>query len=674
MDVAYRALLHSAIASRVLLPLAEFQAGNAEALYRGIMNIDWSKHFTVDRSIAIESDLVLSTLDHSHFTSLKVKDAIIDQFRERTGQRPNIDPKNPDIRLHLFIYQDLARISLDLSGQGLHRRGYRAKHAQAPLKENLAAALLWKAGWPQLAQEGAAFVDPFCGSGTLCIEAYLIASKTPPNWHREQWGFKQWLGHDESLWEQVRSEAKAQIVQKKLPIQGYDTDPEAIRQARESLDMLGLSGKLHFERAQAEDFRLPPTWKNKQGLILCNPPYGHRIGDEEGLLELHQEFGRRLQSEAIGWHLGLFTADAQYSFAIGFKTTKSNAFYNGSLECKLYQFDLLEENIYIRKKEKNFWKDHQPAEEVQSFVNRLKKNQQKLKGWLQEEEISCYRIYDKDLPEYGFAIDIYEESCLAFEYEAPEEIEPQVARQRRLDVLASLAPALDLEPEQIFYKERKSQKGSNQYERHLPKGEERVVWEDGLRFAVDLTSYLDTGIFLDSRKIRQWIGESVKGKNFLNLFSYTCTASVYAAAGGAAQIVSVDLSQTYLNWGKRNFELNNINPDHSDFIRSDVLRWLERAEPGYDVILLDPPSFSNSKKMEESLDIQEDHPQLIQQAAGLLNPGGKLYFVTNKRGLKLQMEKLWGLQITEQTHESLPRDFTQGVGAAIHQCWLIERK
>ncbi len=673
LAAGYTACLHSFIANRVFLPLSEFPAATPEELYEGVKRIPWEKHLDAQASLAIEADLSDSNLTHSHFAALKSKDALVDYFREKTGQRPRIEKKDPDIRLHLFIHQNQARLSLDFSGHSLHFRGYRPKGVDAPLKENLAAALLFKMGWPQLAQAGAAFIDPFCGSGTLCIEAYMIAAKLPPAWGRVHWGFQRWKGHDESLWQKTRLQAKQKIKLLPYPILGLDINPLALRQARASADALGISGKLSFEREAAEEFRLPQKMRQMKGLILGNPPYGERLGDEEDLFHLHQSLGQALKSSAQGWRFGLFTPREDLAFALGIRADKSNRFYNGAIECRLFQFTI-DPSRELKEKNKlqppRFWTGHTPSPEATALANRLRKNLKKLKTWKTQNKIECYRLYNKDLPEYSFALDIYGKDCLAFEYEPPPEIDPSTAKGRRYDFLASLAPALGFTAENIFYKERKSQKGRGQYEKNQEWSEKRTVTEGGLRFEIDLLRYLDTGLFLDSRSIRQWIFQEAKGKRFLNLFSYSCTASVYATAGGAAQCVSLDLNPHYLEWGQRNFTLNHLDPHRHAFIATDVLTWLNSAQGGYDLILLDPPSFSNSKKMQKNLDIQTDHPRLIQAAANLLTEQGKLYFMTNKRGFKLKNEALKGLR-TIQRKDSLPLDF-QG-GRPIHQLWEITR-
>jgi 23S rRNA (guanine2445-N2)-methyltransferase / 23S rRNA (guanine2069-N7)-methyltransferase len=303
------------------------------------------------------------------------------------------------------------------------------------------------------------------------------------------------------------------------------------------------------------------------------------------------------------------------------------------------------------------------------FANRLRKNLRNLGRWARQNDIACYRLYDADLPEYAVAVDLYERWVHVQEYEAPTTIDPQKAESRLRDVLAVLPTVLEVPAENVFLKVRRRQKGTSQYQKFDRRGEFHEVHEGGCRFLVNFTDYLDTGLFLDHRPTRQLLRELAPGKHFLNLFAYTGAATVYAAAGGARATTTVDLSQVYLDWAQRNLALNGFSGAQHELVRADCLEWLQRERRRFDLIFLDPPTFSTSKRMEATFDVQRDHVPLLRTAAGLLAPGGVLIFSNNNRRFKMNRESLPELQIEEITRQTIPRDFERN--PRIHTCWRI---
>lgn len=675
---AYRLCLHTRVAARVLMPLVEFPAPNEDALYEGTRSLDWLAHFSPAHSIAIEANLTGSLLRNSHYAALKVKDAIVDQFKEKTGRRPDVDTKYPDIRLNLFVERDKATLSLDLSGTGLHQRGYRLKSGKAPIRENLAAALLYKADWPRIAQEGGVFLDPFCGTGTILIEAYLMAAKIAPGLHRKHWGFLEWRGHDSSAWEELLQEArdrKEEALTEKYQIFGFDEDYWALDQCRQSLDLLGLTGKIHIEKNDLEHF--PKPKKGRMGLVCTNPPYGQRLGTAEEVQDLYTALGRRMKENYQGWKLAMILAEPQWAMGMQLRAKKKNKFFNGPIECEFLQFDV-EQEYFVTAPPKDHlrpWLTHQASEEALAFANRIKKNQKRLKGFLKGQTVTCYRIYDRDLPEYALAVDVYEEHLVVYEYQAPKTIDPKKAKLRLLDALAVLPEAMGMDPKKMILKTRKSQKGSDQYEKLAEEKNFHQVQEGGLTFLVNFTDYLDVGLFLDHRSIRALIGKKAQGKRFLNLFCYTASATVYAAEGGARSSLSLDLSKTYTKWAQENLKANDLFSREHWIERADCLKWLQeesrQGKEKFDLIFMDPPSFSNSKSMEGVLDIQRDHVKLIRQATKLLAKGGELIFSCNLRGFKLDKAALEDLVVVDLTAETMPLDFKQN--GKIHQAYLIQK-
>ena len=699
LGMAYRVCLWSRVANRVLLTLHRFPAASPEALYSGIRTIDWTDHMSSLATLAVDFHCLHSTMRHSHYGALKVKDAIVDQFREACGERPNIDREQPDIRVNVFLEHDVAHVSLDLSGESLHRRGYRVETVAAPLKENLAAAVLLRAGWPAMARSGNAFLDPMCGSGTLPIEAALMAADCAPGLLRAYFGFLGWKKHDAQAWVALRAEAeqrRAAGLEQTPPIIGYDADRRAVRAALANVERAGLAGVVHIERKELTEARPVGGEKGKAGLIVVNPPYGERMGSTNDAAELYTRFGETLKASFQGWQAVVLAGNSELGFRFGIRSRKPFTFYNGAIECCLLDFDVDPARFFTPKMMvagPDERRDERlsaimtkvretkriPAGGAEMLANRLRKNIKNLGRWARRQGVSCYRLYDADLPEYAFAIDLYQGEKTwvhVQEYQAPSSIDAAKAEARLADAVAVIIEVLEVPVEQVYLKVRRKQKGRAQYERRGAAGRLHEVAENGCRFLVNFEDYLDTGLFLDHRITREMIGQLAHGKRFLNLFAYTGTATVYAARGGACATTSVDLSNTYLEWARRNMELNGFAGDKHQFIQADCMAWPENAPQQtrmnrYDLIFLDPPTFSNSKGMRGAFDVQRDHPALITKAARLLEPGGLLIFSTNFRRFKFNAEALGGLTSEEMTRRTIPQDFARN--PKIHSCWRISK-
>jgi 23S rRNA (guanine2445-N2)-methyltransferase / 23S rRNA (guanine2069-N7)-methyltransferase len=681
LESAYRACLWSRTASRILMPLATFPAATPEQLYEGVGAIDWAEHVSSSGTIAIDFGGASSGITHTHFGALKTKDAIVDQFRARSGERPSINVDQPDVRIDVRLDRDRATLSLDLSGESLHRRAYRARGVAAPLKENLAAAVLLRAGWPAIAAAGGDFVDPLCGSGTLVIEAALIALDIAPGSMRSHFGFIGWRGHDRTLWRSLIEEARerrAASSDARIVLRGYDSDAGAIRAALENAERARLKGRVHFERRELAELR---NEGGESGLLATNPPYGERIGDEAKLQELYALLGAKLREHFVGWHAAVLTGNPPVAKALGINARRSHTLFNGRIECRLLRFDLNAGQLATRER-----KAPPDAAELrarpgaQMFENRLRKNWKQLGDWARRENIDCFRIYDADMPEYAFAIDHYADGsgrrwAVVQEYAAPKSIDPQAARSRRREALAVIPHVLELPPEHFFFRERRRQTGGGQYEKVAQEREFAVVREHPYRFAVNFTDYLDTGLFLDHRLTRRHVGKLAKDRRFLNLFAYTGTATVYAAGGGASSSTTVDMSRTYLEWAKRNLALNDLAGAQHGFVQADCLTWLqEQGERTrrYDLMFIDPPTHSRSKRMEEDFDVQRDHVRLLSLAAKLLAPDGVILFSNNYTRFKLDVAALERFDIQDLTRETLPKDFERN--PRIHTCHLLRAR
>ena len=674
---AYRACLWSRTANRILLRLGDFPAAAAEDLYQGAYALPWEEHLAPEGSLLVDFVASHSSITHTQFGAQKIKDAIVDRFRERYGVRPSVERQRPDLRINCYVLHDVARVSLDLAGDSLHRRGYREETVIAPLKENLAAALLLKAGWPEIAAAGGTLLDPLCGSGTLLIEAALLAADSAPGLARQYWGFLGWRQHDAARWAELLAEARgrrAAGMRGVPPILGYDRDPRAVRAAQINAGRAGVQSLVQVECRELS--RAKPPKASVPGLVMVNPPYGERLGGIQELEALYEQLGDVLKARFSGWRAAVFTSNPELGKRMGLRALKVNAFYNGALACKLLGF-AVEPAYFVdragaaaRAREKVL--QAALAGGADMFVNRLRKNLRHLGRWAKREGIGCYRLYDADIPEYAVAVDIYEQWVHVQEYEAPKSIDPERAQERLERIMAVIPTALEVPEERVFLKVRKRQKGLNQYQKQAQNGLFHEVREGPCRFWVNFSDYLDTGLFLDHRLTRRLLGELAQGRRFLNLFAYTGTATVYAALNGASATTSVDMSQTYLNWAQRNLALNGIGGRQHDLVRADCLEWLDAVRQQFGLIFLDPPTFSNSKRMADNFDVQRDHVQLIQQTARQLDKGGILIFSTNNRRFKMDREALAELAVEDITLKTIPRDFERN--PRIHQCWLIRAK
>ena len=675
LEVGYRTCLWSRTATRVLLSLGSLDATSSKSVYEAVKRIDWREHLAPGATLACDCSGGNESIRHTIYGSQLLKDAVCDNLRESTGERPNIRPERPDVLLHLHVEGPTALVSLDFSGESLHRRGYRSEGGRAPLKENVAAAVLLRAGWPQIAEAGGMLLDPMCGSGTFLTEGALIAADAAPAIDREYFGFLKWHGHDAALWARLRAEALARRSARGVRrcVMGSDIDPEAVRMAIANSAQAGVADWVHVEKRALSDLPRP---KAETGLIVANPPYGERLGAESGLPALYSELGAVLRDRFQGWQAAILTGNPPLARNLGIYAKRTHRVYNGTIECRLLRFDLNEASAQRPPEEVRADWSSRPG--AQMFANRLRKNLQRLDPWAAREHIDCFRVYDADMPEYAFAIDLYgRESRHVYvqEYAPPKSVNQESARERRREALAVLPEVLSVPLSQVHTRVRKPQKGADQYEKRDSAAERHAVQEGGLKFWVNFRDYLDTGLFLDHRIVRGMLRAWAKDADFLNLFCYTGSATVYAAAGGARSTVGVDLSNTYLDWAHENLLLNGFRGDNHQLYRADCLAWLEEHESSgarFDLIFLDPPTFSNSKRMEGVLDVQRDHVGMIRRSLKLLRPAGRLVFSTNYTRFKLDEGALGDLSIEDIGTATVPKDFERH--ARIHKCFVVRFK
>ena len=666
MALAYRACLWSRLASRILLPVLKIDDADSDSLYASAKEFPWEDHIDPRGTIAIDAHGTNEALRNSQFSAQRLKDAICDRLRELHDARPDIETRDPDVRVHLFVRGSIAQVSLDLSGSSLHQRGYRQGSNDAPLKENLAAALLIRAGWPTIAAAGGALMDPFAGSGTLLIEGALMAADIAPGLQREYFGFLGWKKFDPELWRGLREEAetRAKVGLSNEPLRYFGSDREAaiVGAARTNAQVAGVGSLIRFSHAPVEALQRPVGFD--AGLVLSNPPYGERMGDNSLLVDTYRAFGTQLHPAFEGWKAALITSEPELARATGLRAGKSYSFFNGAIECRLYCFEPGSAGAQWRAIDP----DRPLSEGAIGLKNRLQKNLKHNKARLAREGITCYRAYDADLPDYAAAIDVYEGWLHVQEYAAPKDIPEAIARRRFNELLRVASEVFEIPRERIAEKTRLKRGRLEQYTRQDEQNRFFVVQEGGLKFRVNLFDYLDTGLFLDHRPLRQRVRELARGKRFLNLFCYTGAVSVYAAAGGAISTVSVDLSNTYLDWAEENLALNELANPAQRLIQGDAVRFIEKDTGEYDLIYVDPPTFSNSKSADD-FDVQRDHVRLLKACAARLAPGGLILFSNNNRRFKIDSAALSELSISDVSKRTIPFDFARN--ERIHHCFEI---
>ncbi len=704
LEDVYRICLWSRLAEQVLVNVAHFQVlektqqDAREFFYQEIKQIPWEQLFSLEKTFRIDSSGEQSVFDDERFSALVFKDGVADRFRFHFEKRPDVERENPDVILNLHADGNHFYLQMNLAGERLHKRAYRKESVTAPLKETLAAALLRQMGWQRLYPELDFFLDPCCGSGTLVFEALMCAADIAPVYFRlsnesSSFSFENLLCHDEQSFQKLKQEIEqrkqaglTQVKASGLKFRAYDSDTEAVKACRKNLEAIGLQDYVHVERrAFAHMTALKKEGsQHSKGLMIANPPYGERLQEAEELKFLYRFLGERLRRDFPLWQVGVISSRVELLDALAFKEFSQARFYNGNLKCifrcsdiPLEEKSISETDYFLSKLELAENKVNEVDEKAKDFFNRIIKNLRNLKSWIKKTGVNQFRLYDADMPEFNLAIDAYQESDKAFmivyEYAAPKSVSEEQARARFNLALQTLRLLFELHREQIYIKTRRKQKGKAQYS---AKGEESramhliPVHEHDLTFLLNPTDYLDTGLFLDHRLIRQRIFEEARGKRFLNVFAYTASASVYAAAGGAKSTCSVDLSNNYLQWGRKNFLANGFSLDEHRTVSADVMKWLSDSKEQFDIIFIDPPTFSNTKKKGLMFDVQKDHEHLIELALKRLDAQGVVYFSTNFRRFEFSEKLSQQFNVKEISKETVSQDFSR---KQPHMTWCIRK-
>lgn len=676
-----RANLWLRSSDRALIELASFPAEDFDALFDQTKALAWEEWMTPDAAIPVRGRSRKSQLTSVPAVQRTVKKAIVERLQKKHGSE--LPETGAAVPVEISLVDDVASLDIDTSGHGLHRRGYRKLAAEAQLRETLAAALVQLSFW----KNGRPLVDPFCGTGTILIEAALQGRNLAPGRNRDFLA-EHWPAIPAEVWQQARAEA-ADLALPKLDevIIGYDKNPEALSLARYHAEQAGVADDIHFQQAEFIDL----TSKREYGCLITNPPYGERMGwdDEiEGLYQSMPEVFRRLKT----WSHYILTSRSDFEKLVGQKADRRRKLFNAQIECTYYQFygprpprggvDSETASVAVDRGAKPAAREPLPSafgglppeadRQAEEFANRLAKRARHLRRW-PKRGIACYRLYEKDIPEIPLVVDKYGECLHIAEFERPHDRTPG-QHADWLDLMAkTAAKTLEIDRQHTFMKHRARQRGNDQYQRVGDRSFTKVVEEAGLKFKVNLSDYLDTGLFLDHRNTRAMVREAAEGKRFLNLFAYTGSFSVYAAAGGAAETVTVDLSQNYLDWAAENMRLNGFEGDQHRFVAADTLEFLDRmiARGGqgyFDLVVVDPPTFSNSKKLERDWDVQRDYVELLQKVLTVTRSGGVIYFSTNSRRFKFDEAAINDVSCREISKQTVPEDFRN---QRIHRCWRI---
>ncbi|MCR5761057.1 MAG: bifunctional 23S rRNA (guanine(2069)-N(7))-methyltransferase RlmK/23S rRNA (guanine(2445)-N(2))-methyltransferase RlmL [Sphaerochaetaceae bacterium] len=705
LETAYRFCLNSRSATRVVVLVHRSEAmASTDDLYEYAQKLPWESWVNPDKTFAVTETVTdCRWIRNSHFAALRLKDAIVERIRQKfDGERPNVDRDNPDVVFHLHVNRNLVSFYIDFGGRDFTRRGYRKDQTEAVMGEFMAASILYRSDWYKNPDT---FLDPFCGSGTICIEAALMATNTAPGLiNPDRFAFLKLPIHDEEIWQKVLTEAEEAVKPCPCRVFGWDISTKAVEIAKANaaragvLELIEFSVK-DFTKVTEEDVKLlnsyyKGTEKEKTeeadntaivgnehyGSIVTDPPYGVRLDSSKSALRnLYSQTGRIFYDMFGGWKISVLSSDAELLSYIEMKPERTNKIINGGLDCQLAHYYVF--NEYERKalKEKA---DAKRAERLsqplspgaQMAYNRLVKNLATVGKEMAKQGVTCYRLYDADMPEYSAAIDFYEGKWITLqEYAAPSSIPEEDAARRLDELVLATERATGIDLENIYVKRRERQRGDNQYVRRSAPSASHfyMVQENGHHFSVNFKDYLDTGLFLDHRPVRKMIEKMADNKRFLNLFCYTGSATVHAAAGNALSTVSVDTSATYLDWAQKNMFVNGFSGLNHFYYKSDSIEYLKTSYDRFDLIFCDPPTFSNNKSR-GTFDVQRDHVYLIRQCMKHLSKEGTLIFSTNFTRFRMDEELEEIYRIEDITEETIGDDFKRS--GKIHKCYKITHK
>ncbi len=684
------------VADRILIEVLRFDAPDFDALFETVKAFDWSQRIPPDGSFPVIGRSRNSQLTSVPAIQRATKKAIVESLLQNTGES-TLPESGEEYKVEIAILNDEAVVSIDTTGRSLHRRGYRKLVGDAPIKETLAAAMIQLSVW----HSGRMLVDPFCGSGTIPIEAALIGRNIAPGLTRP-FASTHWAEIGDELWIETREHAEAQINHDvSMNIIGTDRDPDVLSLARYHALRAGVKNDIHFQEKNFDELRS----KHEYGVVICNPPYGERLEERRRLQGLYESIPAVLQRLPT-WSHFIITNMPGFERIVQKTATRRRKLYNGRIECTYFQFLGPRPPRQDKENPRDTVTDDQPAseetkisapqktevdsvnaklestpavfgglqnkdhEQAELLAARLKKRAKHLRRWPTKKGITCFRLYERDIPELPFVIDRYNDCLHITEYERPHERDAgrHAGWLELMKKTAGLATEVPIQ--RVFLKSRLKSK-QRQYQKVDQQQKMMTVQEDGLNFLVNLSDYVDTGLFLDHRNTRKMVREIAKGKHFLNLFAYTGSFSVYAAAGGAETTTTVDWSKTYLDWAKQNFAANKMTGPEHQFVATDTMDFLRTNTQTFDLVVVDPPTFSNRKGREGDWDVQVHHAEMLNLIGDRVSENAQIFFSTNFRRFKLDEASLTRFSIREISQQTVPDDFRN---RKIHRCWSIRNK
>ena len=660
LEHGYRACLWSRFSSRIVAVLDTFDIADGDDLYGGALGIDWGDHLSVDASFAV--DCVLSgdgPITNSMFGALRVKDGIVDQFREASGQRPSVRTSNPDVQVYVHIGGTSVLVGLDLSGVPLHRRGYRLASGPAPLKESLAAAIVRMSGW----DGESVLLDPMCGSGTLLIEAALMVGDSAPGLGRSYYGMLGWNGHRADIWDALVDEAieREDAAQEKEwpPLVGYDGDEAAVEAARKNIERAGLRDRISVGCREVSmlknDFSEP-------GYLISNPPYGERLSDKQSVNYLYRFLGERFQNDFQGWRVTMFTAAPDFADQFRIDSTQRVKIFNGPLPCRL----ISGKPKVIPVSPENSHRQLRPGECApdNELANRIAKNFKQITTQITKHNLECYRLYDRDLPQYNVSIDLLGSSVLISEHPASSKVDKKAAAERFSHTTSSVRSLFGISRDQVIVS--RSVSG----DRRKAKAQGVEVREGGYTLLVDVPHAPAGGFAVDQVLVRRYISDTIYRLRFLSLFDSSGFATVAAVFGGAAMTTTIGGSVTDNAAINMNFNRNGMAPEKNRIVRKPPVPWLRENRQLYDLVYLNPRQKIYSRGKSTEIDLAKDLPVMIELAVQSLAPGGSVLYSTMipSLGLTPVIKKLYRCT-----------DLSRDLGGALlpkrrqqFQCWRIE--
>lgn len=654
-SILYNTLMWSRISSRIFLCISKFVIKNSDDLYKNTYNINWTKILFLEKTFLVKFKGTNNIIQNSLFGSLKIKNAIVDKFYQKYSARPNVNLLTPDVRITAYLFHNSVHIMLDLSGESLNKRGYRKFFDIAPIKENLSSAIILSSGW----KKNTPLIDPMCGSGTLLIEAAMISSDRAPGLTRKKWGFQSWKRHNENIWNKILKKAKERFeIGIKTCVKnyfiGYDFNPNVIKKAKKNAINANLENIVNFVQCDLNSLKNP--YQSKEiGILISNLSYRERYKTENNLIALYIELGIVLKKHFKNWKLSVFSSSRFLLTFLQIESYEELFFKNGLLDCLLKNCEIFPNELNDKSEE---------------YQNRLRKNFKQLKKWKDLKEIECFRVYDSDLPNYKIIVDVYKKWLVIQEYQAPKSINYKEAHIRLCSAIYHSKEILSIPTNNIVIKFRKKQKNKAQYQKLFNRNSFFIIKEYHVKLIVNLIDYLDTGLFSEHRLVRKLLGKMSIGKDFLNLFSYTGAATVYAGLGKAKSTTTIDISNTYIRWSMRNMSINNLINSKNIFIQEDCLKWIVLTNKKFDLIFINPPTFSNSKKMKKTFELKRDYIKLMINLKRILRKNGDIIFSSSTHNFEINFDdiKKINLYARKITHLAQTKDFLK----KNYHSWLIK--